>query len=362
MMRRFEFLRAFLAAAALALAPAWALALEEQSLLTPDGTLHVLRAGRAIDLGIEEAPPDSILIEHASRAQDGTTTLAILPGSESYQDKRGLQLGYDEETRTLLLLWTEDISAYSHIRIGVFRDGAWTNSPLLPSEGISRAYNPEMRITHQRVTYLDENDAVVAKTSSIVSVIWWEEAAFLQARLAALFLDEAAFDPENLAVYDIPALTGGVGASAYNDVPSGAYLFPTLQADGLSGAVLASYADLHAARHRVLRISYPDFQGKPSEEGNLDWKRRHIPIVGIAADGPLADMTPRLPPHVKQKDAVGTSIGSGYKPTLYWLEGASLKYTRLGATDWEPVRTVAIDDTMTYERALALVVGMGSRN
>jgi hypothetical protein len=361
-MRRTGLLRALLAVAALGVAPAWSLALEEQSLLTPDGTLHVLRAGRAIDLGIEGAPPESILIEHASRAQDGSTTLAILPGSESYQDKRGLQLGYDEETRTLLLLWTEDISAYSHIRIGVFRDGVWTNSPLLPSSGISRSYNPDMRITHQRVTYLDENDAVVAKTSSIVSVIWWEEATALQARFAALFLDEMAFDPANLAIYDLPVLTGGTGATSYKDVPSGAYLYPTLQADGLSGAVLASYADLQAERHRVLRVSFPDFQGKPSEEGNLDWKRRHIPIVGIASDGPLADMTPRLPPGVKPKDAVGTSIGSGYKPTLYWLEEGSLKYTRLGATDWEPVRSVVIDATMTYEQALALVVGMGSRN
>jgi len=362
-MRRSGSLRAFLAAAALAVASSFALGLEEQTLLTPDGTLHVLRSGRAIDLGIEEAAPESILIEHASRAQDGSVSLAILPGSESYQVKRGLQLGYDEETRTLLLLWTEDInSAYSHIRIGVYREGAWTNSPLLPSAGISRAYNPEMEITHQRVTYLDENDAVVAKTSSIVSVVWWEEATAYQARLATLFLDEAAFDPANLSVYDLPALTGGIGATAYNDVPSGAYLYPTLQADGLSGAVLASYADLHAERHRVLRVSFPDFQGKPSEERNADWKRRHIPIVGIASDGPLADMTPRLPPHAKPKDAVGTSIGGGYTPTLYWLDGSSLKYTRLGATGWEPVRGVAIDETMTYERALDLVVGMGSRN
>lgn len=361
-MRRSGFLRALLAAATLALVPVAAFALEEQSLLTPDGVLHVVRSGHAIDLGIGEAPPDSILIEHSSRAQDGSVTLAILPGSESYQDKRGLQLGYDDETRTLLLLWTEDISAYSHIRVGVFRDGVWTNSPLLPSQGISRAYNPEMRVTHQRVTYLDANDAVVAKTSSIVSVVWWEEATLLQARLAALFLDEAAFDQSNLSVYDLPALTGGVGASVYNDVPSGAYLYPTLQADGLSGAVLASYADLHDVRHRVLQIRFPDFQGKPSDDGNLDWKRRHTPIVGIASEGPLADMTPRLPPHAKPKDAVGTSIGAGYRPTMYWLEEGSLKYTRLGASEWEPVRSVPVNESMTYEKALALVVGMGSRN
>lgn len=362
-MRRAGFLRALLAAAALAIAPALVFALEEQSLLTPDGTLHVLRAGKAIDLGLAEAPPESIVIEHASLAQDGTETVAILPGSESYQDKRGLQLGYDEETHTLLLLWTEDISAYSHIRVGVFHAGVWTNSALLPSQGISRAYNPEMRVTHQRVTYLDENDAVVAKTSSIVSVVWWEEATLLQARFAALFLDETAFDPSNLSVYDIPALIGGVGASDYNDdVPSGAYLYPTLQADGLSGAVLASYADLHDARHRVLQIRFPDFQGKPSDDTSMDWKRRHTPIVGISSEGPLADMTPRLPPHAKPKDAVGTSIGAGYRPTMYWLDEGSLKYTRLGASEWEPVRSVPVNESMTYEKALALVVGMGSRN
>ncbi len=361
-MRRAGFLRALIAAAALAIVPALAFALEEQSLLTPDGTLHVLRAGKAIDLGLAEAHPESIVIEHSIRAQDGTETVAILPGSESYQDKRGLQLGYDEETHTLLLLWTEDISAYSHIRVGVFHDGVWTNSALLPSQGISRAYNPQMRVTHQRVTYLDENDAIVAKTNSIVSVVWWEEASLLQARFAALFLDEAPFVAANLSVYDLPALTGGVGASAYDDVPSGAYLYPTLQADGLSGAVLASYADLHDLRHRVVQIRFPDFQGKPSDDTSMDWKRRHTPIVGIASDGPLADMTPRLPPQAKPKDAVGTSIGAGYRPTMYWLEEGTLKYTRLGATGWEPVRSVPVNESMTYEKALALVVGMGSRN
>jgi hypothetical protein len=357
-MRRSGFFRALLAAAALAIVPVVALALEEQSLLTPDGTLHVLRAGRAIDLGVEDAPPESILIEHSSRAQDGTTTLGILPGSESYQDKRGLQLGFDEQTGTLLLLWTEDISAYSHIRVGVFRDGAWTNSPLLPSQGISRAYNPQMRVTHQTVSYLDENDATVTKTSSIVAVVWWEEATWLQARLAVLFLDESEFDSANLAVYDLPALTGGIGASRYNDVPAGAYLFPSLQADGLSGAILAAYADLHDAQLRVLKVQFPDFQGKPSEQGNMDWKRRHIPIVGVMSEGPV----PGGAPGMKEKLGVGTSIGTGYRPTLYWLEDSSLKYMRLGATDWEPIHSIAIDATMTYEKALDLVVGMGSRN
>jgi hypothetical protein len=55
-------------------------------------------------------------------------------------------------------------------------------------------------------------------------------------------------------------------------------------------------------------------------------------------------------------------VGAGYTPTLYWRDGASLKYVRLDGGDWTDVRAVAIDDAVTYEQALGLVIGMGSRN
>src|SRR5262249_12725021 len=159
-------------AAAFAALPALALALEEQSLLTPDGTLHVVRSGLAVDLGVTDPSvrPDSYVIDWASSAQDGSIRTEILPATLSSQEKRGRQLGFDEQTSTLLLVWTEDISAFSHIRVGVFHDGTWTNSPLLPKQGIAKAYNPKMQITHQKVSYLDDHDQLVSKTSSILSV------------------------------------------------------------------------------------------------------------------------------------------------------------------------------------------------
>ncbi len=363
-MRRGNLLRALLVAALAVAAPRLALALEEQTLLAPDGTLHVVRAGTALDLGITDASidPTSILLDWASKAQDGTVLTQIIPGSISYQDKHGLQLEYDNQTSTLLLLWTENVSAYSHIRIGVLHDGVWTNSPLLPSDGISRARNPQMRVTHRRVRYVDESDATVWKTSSILSVIWWEESQFTQARLAILFLDEGSFDPSSFAIYDMPALVGGGGETATGDIPSGSYLFPSLQSDGLSGSLVASFADLHDQLHRVVRIEFPEDQGKPSETGNMNWSRRHIPIVGVSVAGPIARMTPVISPYAGgTTTVVGTSIGSGYRPTLYWLDGTSLRFSRLGDTDWEPVRAIAVDGSMTYEKALDLVVGMGSR-
>ncbi len=93
----------------------------------------------------------------------------------------------------------------------------------------------------------------------------------------------------------------------------------------------------------------------------MRWKRRHIPIYGVTRAARSPAWRLRSPAHARA-DAVGASIGSGYKPTLYWLDGTALKFSRLAGAEWEPVRSIAIDETMTYDKALALVVGMGTRN
>ncbi len=358
-MRRNRLLQLFALAAALTALPGVCAAVEERSLLTSDGTLHVVRVGAAVELGVQGAgiSPQANVIEWSSRNQDGTVSMAILPGSVSYQAKYGLELAYDDQTATLLLLWTEDVSAFSQIRVGILRAGTWTNSMLLPSAGISRAHNPQMLVTHRNATYLDEQNNPVAKTSSILSVIWWEESQYAQARYATLFLDET-FDPTALSIYDMPVLLGTDGDTSYQDTPSGAYLYPSLQADGLSGGLLASFADLHEGRHRVVHIDFPQDWGKPSEPDNVNWKRRHIPIVGVAMEGPVARMTPSV---ADTRDGVRTTIGTGYRPTLSWREGETLKFSRLDGADWTPVRSIAIDDVMTYDRALALVTSMGER-
>src|SRR5262249_47765987 len=270
---------------------------------------------------------------------------------------------FDEQTQTLVLLWTEDNSGYTQVRVGVERQGAWTNSGLLPTQGISKAFNPQMVITHQPVFHLDHKDKQGWTTRSTLSIIWWEEARIGQARFATLALDENQFDPRDLNVYDLPALLGTSGEVSYDGVPSGAYLYPALQADGLGGGLVAAFADLHDQMEKVVSVTFPQDQGKPSDATSVNWKRRHIPIVGVAGFGPLARMAPDLALNAWEDLAVGTSIGGGYLPTLYWRDGTSLSYTRLtgSGADWSPVLSIAIDDVMTWEKATALVVAMGQR-
>jgi hypothetical protein len=361
-MRRRALLPSLFFAAAAAVLPGVASALEEVSLLTSDGTLHDVRTGTALELGIADKniSPNAWLIDWTSKAQDGTVTMAILPETVSFSDKHGLDLAYDDQTQTLLLLWTEDVSASSQIHIGVLSRGAWTNSMLEPSSGISQSVNPQMLVTHLDVSYLDQTGTRQTQTSSILSIVWWEWGPTAKARYASLFLDEGNFATTALTVSDVPALIGVTGPTSTTGVPSGAYLFPTLQADGLSGSILVAYADMHDQRQRVLHFDFPIDRGSPYDPTDMNWKRRHVPIVGVSVDGPIARAVPEM---TETRDGVHTTIGRGYRPTLSWgnTTGDTVQYIRLDTTDWGPVRSIAVSDQMTYEQAAALVAAMAQR-
>jgi hypothetical protein len=212
-----------------------------------------------------------------------------------------------------------------------------------------------MRLSHSTVRWTDGDGNPVVRDRSLLSIVWWEEAQYAQARYAPIFLEEENFDFSNITVYDLPVLAGGGGPTSYEDVSSGAYLFPSLHSDGPAGPILASFADLHAQKNVVVRITFPTDLGTP-DANNITWMRRHIPIVGVVGESPLA---PTAPVRV---ESVGTTLGAAYRPTYYWRDGDRLLYTRYDGHEWASVKAIQISDTMPYERALALVVGMAASN
>jgi hypothetical protein len=331
-------------------------AAEEKSLLAADGTLYEVQAGLAADLGLAEGTaPDDYVIEWTARDQDGAIHVGVVPGTQNRNVKRNLDLAYDEVSSSLLLLWKEELTPISTLQIGVLHDGSWKTSLLLPNLGFSKAYNPQMRLSHSMVRWTGSDGAPVERSRSILSIVWWEESQYAQARYAPIFLDEENFDFSNVAVYDLPVLAGGGGPTAYEDVPSAAYVFPSLHSDGPAGAILASFADLHGRKNVVAKITFPTDLGAP-DENNVTWMRRHIPIVGVVGESPLA---PTAPIRIA---SMGTTLGSGYRPTFYWRDGDRLLYTRFDGHDWASVKAIPLTETMSYERALALIVGMASSN
>lgn len=330
---------------------------EEKSLLAADGTLFEVRAGTALDLGVsgDSVRPDDYVIEWASRLQDGTTRIGLVPGTQNGNVKRNLDLAYDAASESLLLLWKEDLTPVNVLQLGVLRNGEWKTSVLLPNIGFAKAFNPQMRLSHSTVRWIGEDGKPVERNRSILSIIWWEESQYAQARYAPIFLDQE-LDFANVTVYDLPVLAGGGGPTTYEGVSSSAaYLFPSLHSDGPAGPILASFADLHSGKNVVVRITFPTDLGAP-DPGNLTWMRRHIPIVGVVGESPMAPTTPI------RVESMGTTLGAAYRPTFHWRDGDRLLYTRFDGREWASVKAIALSETMSYERALALVVSMATSN
>lgn len=331
---------------------------EEKSLLAADGTLYEVHSGLAADLGVGGAglSPDDYVIEWAARGQDGTLRAGVVPGTQTRNPKRNLDLAYDEESASLLLLWKEDLSLLNVLQLGIFNEGTWRTSPLLPNLGFAHCFNPQMRLSHIRLSTTDGEGNTSWTNRSVLSIVWWEEAQYAQARYAPIFLDEESFDLSKVAVYDLPELIGAAGATSAEDAPSATYLFPSLHSDGPSGAILASFANLHTRKNVVVRIAFPTDLGNPSDPNNITWMRRHIPIVGVVGESPLA---PTAPVRI---NSMGTALGTGYRPTFYWRDGDRVLYTRFDGREWNSMKAIQLNENMSYERALSLVIGMASSN
>ncbi|MCA1582756.1 MAG: hypothetical protein LC796_15465 [Acidobacteria bacterium] len=348
-----------LALAALLLASGSARA-EEKSLLAPDGTVYTVRSGIAADLGVTGSGirPDDNLIEWTSLAQDGKRALGIIPNTTSHNSKLNLDLAFDEQSSSLVLLWKEELSVLNVLHLGVFRQGAWKQLDLLPNLGFAHAYNPRMLLSHQVVHWIDENGKDAWKTRSLLSVIWWEESQYAQARYAPIFLDEDT-SANDVPVYDLPSTVGGGGApTSYDDLPPGAYLYPSLQLEGPGGAILASFADLASKKQYVVRIAFPTDLGTsgPNSKSTL---RRRIPVVGITMQGPVATNLPS-----ELSSPIVTIVGPTYNPTLIWSEVGAVRFIRYdaAAAKWSAPRAIALTDEMSENKAMQLVQEMATKN
>ncbi|MBC8646005.1 MAG: hypothetical protein H7X85_02485 [Thermoanaerobaculia bacterium] len=327
----------------------------EKSLLTPDGTLYAVQAGRAADLGVAGGNilPSDFIIEWSARRQDGSVEVGIIPGTANANAKRDLDLTFEEGSGALVLLWSEYFSYLNQIHLAILRSGNWETVALAPNLGMPRAFNPRMLLSHHSARYEVEGGREVTANRPLLSIIWWEEASRAQARYAPIFLDED-LNAQELKVYDLPVLVGQ-DAPAAATAPLRSHMFPSLQSEGLGGSLLATFADLGRQKQYVVKITFPDNLGRPGS-GNLTWQRRRIPVVGVMLDSPLA-------PIPEMNDlSVGTVIGAGYKPTQYWQDRDTVRYIRFDGRIWAATRSIVLGEQMSYERAVRLIEEMARRN
>jgi hypothetical protein len=348
---------AALAAAAMLSAPATARA-DQKSLLTPDGTLYHVESGyySAFEPNGTAARPDDYVIEWTATPQAGSVSSGTVPGTASPDLKDQFDLAYDSVSQTLFLVWSNRFSMVNSVQFAILQRGIWTQSELLPSAVFTFAQNPRLLITHQTVRMLAPNGREQDYQRSIVSIIWWEESVHPRARYAPIFIENNGIDLADVQIFDLPELAGltsrGIAGNAVLDETQGAiYQNPSLQADGLSSTILATFADPGSERFATVHIDFPsDLRINPHGRG-------HVIVILKTDDRPKPMAVPASP------TLIGTTVGSGYHPTVYWQsDPGSVQFTVFDGSAWGDARTVPLTGGLTTNAAIVLIRAMAAQN
>ncbi|MGH9443057.1 MAG: hypothetical protein ACRD16_12375 [Thermoanaerobaculia bacterium] len=330
-------------------------AAEEKSLLTPDGILYHVQSGlyKTFDPSGTAAQPDDYVIRWESRSQSGELLSGIIPGTSSESVKDQFDIAYDALTQSLFLVWNDRVSLINSVEFAVYQKGIWTQSQLLPSGVFSFANHPQILITHQTVQELDSNGAEIDTPRSVISVVWWEASAKPHARFAPIFLENGSIDLSTIQIYDLPELTGSSSVVVPSVLQNPLYKNPSLQQDGFSSGVVATFGDAATDNLRVVRIGFPsDFRGNLTPLGG----RHSIVILGQSS----LSMPAAVP---SSPTVLGSIVGGGYQPTVYWQsDDSSVSYTVAAGGAWGDVRSVALTPTLGTNAALALISQMATQN
>jgi len=353
MKARFVFRAVLGALVAAALAPA--LRAEERSLLAPDGTLYHVQSGlyRDFEPAGTSASPTDFVIHWDSRDQSGLVLAGIVPGTDNGDPKDQFDLAYDSLSQSLVLVWNDRLQVINSIQFAILQKGIWQQSQLIPSGMFSFASHPQILITHQTVQDLDANGAEQDSARSIISVIWWEGSIRPRARYAPIFVENGSLDLSDLQIYDLPELVGSQTVAGSEILDNPLYEAPSLQQDGLSSTILATFADVATGTLQVVHINFPsDFRHVIDPMHG-----RHVVVILGHSSAPILDAIAQNP------TLLGTVVGSNYQPTVYWQsDPGSVSFASTDGTNWTGTRTIPLSRTLNADAAVTLIRRMAIQN
>jgi hypothetical protein len=296
-----------------------------RAVLAKDGTLYeVFTAayGQVIS-GANAADAVIPVVALRTTVPGEAPTVEVVGGTVDALLKFGESLEYDDSTQTVFVIYTslQVQGFFADIHVAMRRDGSWSVGRFLPNPGLYFSVNPRILVTRQAYTDFDSLGEPVTKTRSILSLVWWEESAYSQARYAALFIEDGALKLDDVVALNLNELTGSGGPTDNRGLPTSSYMYPALQQDQeADGGVVVSFANLAARTQQVLRLGFPNDYTKPTVAGRTS-NSRTTPIGRGFREFALPaeiDLPFTLP--------VGTMISPAGIPTFWWAREGVLNY------------------------------------
>lgn len=297
------------------------------AVLAKNGTLYEVFAtsyGQVIS-GVNDPEASTPIVALRRTLPGQAPTVEVVGGSYSSLIKFGEALEFDDSTQTIFVVYTSlQVQGFvADVHVSIWRDGGWADGQFLPNSGMYFSVNPRILVTRQTYNDFDATGAVVTKSRSILSMVWWEESALSQARYASLFIEDGALNVGTVAAINLNDLAGASGPTNNRDLPTSSYMYPALQLDpATNGGVIASFANLATQAETVLHIGFPDdYTTAAWNASTRTAASRTTPIGRSGRAFPLPTQID-LPFMV----VVGTIVSPSGVPTYWWSRNGALSF------------------------------------
>ena len=290
-----------------------------------------------------------------TRHADGTLSELFVPQSASAVAS-SVQVGVDESTGALYVLWQKKTGMDARVRIAGYVDGTWIGPTTIAGNDGTAAYNPQLLI-HRTVSVItedgDEGEEPVVTTiaTTFLHLAWWSQTAEDDvgiARYAAVAVDgQSVSQFREMAPVDLIDLIP-YGIACF-DIEVGDNLkHPMLFIDPKTSNPHVFATDLSNCIFAILELS-PEVV---DDDTGTEKRRRQIIIlrqgatIALRSDLPLA----------KGK----LEVGGGLKLIMHWDgdEGDLLHYLELDQEGISETKSLPLGEVLSHEKAVDLIRGL----
>ena len=302
------------------------------------------------DLFIASKGDNQIIV--SARYADGTVGEFAVPQSAAAVES-SLQVGVDDATGAIYVLWQKLNGMDAKLRIAGFLDGTWIGPKTFAGNDGTAAYNPVMLI-HRATSIIEEGagegeePTTVEVATSFLHLAWWSQfseddpgfakyaAVELHSNGVPQFRDMVEVDLTDLLPY---------GFACFEFEESENLRHPKLFIDPQTGNPHIFATDIANCLFQIIEI-IPVLE---EEMQGFEKRRRQIIIlrqaamIALRADLPMA--------------SAKMAIGSGLKIIMHWdgAEENHLQYLELDVEGISETKTLVLDEDINHEQAVELI-------
>jgi hypothetical protein len=285
---------------------------------------------------------------------DGTVEELMVPQSGAAVPN-SLQVGVDEASGTLYVLWQRSKNITGKVRLAAYREGTWFGPRTVAGNDGTVAFNPQMLLHRAKTKIIEEaaegEDPVeIELATSFVLLTWWSQVSEEDpgvARYASIPLRADGLPWFDDMASEILADRLPYGYACFDLEPTDNLKHPKLFLDPRSGNPHVFATDLAHCVFQILEL-------RPEVEiidDGFNKRRRHVVVL---RSGAMIALRRDLP-----FASAKLEVGGDLSLIMHWdgIEGL-LHYIELDREGISEPKSLILGPTLNHEQAVELVRGL----